>query len=127
MTVFAASDALANTGIDWGLLQARVPVDQVSVYAGSGMSQLDGSGNGGLVKARYNGRKVTSKNCPFGFAEMPADFINAYVLGSLGTTGTSMGACASFLYNLRQGIHAYCILRVVAELRKPGCFYHLDM
>ncbi|MDG2036209.1 MAG: beta-ketoacyl synthase, partial [Pseudomonadales bacterium] len=39
-----------------------------------------------------------------GFAEMPADFINAYILGSLGTTGTSMGACASFLYNLRQGI-----------------------
>ena len=104
MTVFAASDALANTGIDWEVLQARVPVDQVSVYAGSGMSQLDANGNGGLVKARYNGRKVTSKYCPFGFAEMPADFINAYVLGSLGTTGTSMGACASFLYNLRQGI-----------------------
>jgi acetoacetyl-[acyl-carrier protein] synthase len=105
MTVFAASDALANTGIDWDLLQSRVPVDQVSVYAGSGMSQLDASSNGGMVKARYNGRKVTSKYCPFGFAEMPADFINAYVLGSLGTTGTSMGACASFLYNLRQGIN----------------------
>ena len=104
MTVFAASDALANTGIEWELLQSRVPVDQVSVYAGSGMSQLDANGNGGMVKARYNGRKVTSKYCPFGFAEMPADFINAYVLGSLGTTGTSMGACASFLYNLRQGI-----------------------
>jgi acetoacetyl-[acyl-carrier protein] synthase len=74
------------------------------VYAGSGMSQLDNYGNGGMVRARYNGRKVTSKYCPFGFAEMPADFINAYVLGSLGTTGTSMGACASFLYNLRQGI-----------------------
>ncbi len=105
MTVFAASDALANTGISWELLRNKVPVDQVSVYAGSGMSQLDGSGNGGMVKARANGRKVTSKYCPFGFAEMPADFINAYVLGSLGTTGTSMGACASFLYNLRQGIH----------------------
>jgi acetoacetyl-[acyl-carrier protein] synthase len=105
MTVFAASDALASTGIAWEDMQARVPVDQVSVYAGSGMSQLDASGNGGMVKARYNGRKVTSKYCPFGFAEMPADFINAYVLGSLGTTGTSMGACASFLYNLRQGIN----------------------
>jgi acetoacetyl-[acyl-carrier protein] synthase len=105
MTVFAASDALANTGISWELLKSKVPVDQVSVYAGSGMSQLDASGNGGMVRARANGRKVTSKYCPFGFAEMPADFINAYVLGSLGTTGTSMGACASFLYNLRQGIH----------------------
>jgi acetoacetyl-[acyl-carrier protein] synthase len=105
MTIFAASDALSNTGIDWETLSARVPVDQVSVYAGSGMSQLDANGNGGMVKALYNGRKVTSKYCPFGFAEMPADFINAYVLGSMGSTGTSMGACASFLYNLRQGIN----------------------
>ncbi|MEP5766492.1 MAG: beta-ketoacyl synthase [Halieaceae bacterium] len=104
MTVYAASDALGSTGLDWDALRGQVSPDQISVYAGSGMSQLDANGNGGLVKARYNGRKVTSKYCPFGFAEMPADFINAYVLGSLGTTGTSMGACASFLYNLRQGI-----------------------
>jgi acetoacetyl-[acyl-carrier protein] synthase len=105
MTVFAASDALGSSGLDWETLRRLVPVDQVSVYAGSGMSQLDDNGNGGLLKARYNGRRVTSKYCPLGFAEMPADFINAYVLGSLGSTGTSMGACASFLYNLRQGIH----------------------
>ena len=104
MTIFAASDALASSGLDWDELRRRVPADQVSVYAGSGMSQLDANANGGMVKSRYNGRKVTSKHCPFGFAEMPADFINAYVLGSLGTTGTNMGACASFLYNLRQGI-----------------------
>lgn len=104
MTVFAASDALGSAGLDWDDVRARVPVDQVSVYAGSGMSQLDANGNGGLLKARYTGRKVTSKYCPFGFAEMPADFINAYVLGSLGSTGTNMGACASFLYNLRQAV-----------------------
>jgi acetoacetyl-[acyl-carrier protein] synthase len=35
---------------------------------------------------------------------MIADFINAYVLGSVGTTGANVGACATFLYNLRQGI-----------------------
>jgi acetoacetyl-[acyl-carrier protein] synthase len=35
---------------------------------------------------------------------MPADFINAYVLGSLGATGATIGACATFLYNLRQGV-----------------------
>ena len=50
------------------------------------------------------GQRVTSKFCPLGFAEMPADFVNAYVLGSLGSTGASLGACASFLYNLRNGI-----------------------
>ena len=104
MTIYAASDALANTGISWEILSRRVPVDQISVYAGSGMSQLDGSANGGMVSARANGFRVTSKYCPFGFAEMPADFINAYVLGSMGATGASMGACASFLYNLRMGI-----------------------
>ncbi len=35
---------------------------------------------------------------------MPADFLNAYVLGSVGGTGAALGACASFLYNLRLGI-----------------------
>lgn len=104
MAVYAASDALGGSGLNWDALRAMVPADQISVYAGSGMGQLDANSNGGMVKARYNGRKVTSKHCPFGFAEMPADFINAYVLGSFGTTGTNMGACASFLYNLRQGI-----------------------
>ena len=104
MTVFGASDALASVGIDWDVLSQAVVADQVSVYAGSGMSQLDANANGGMMSARFNGKRATSKQCPFGFAEMPADFINAYILGSLGTTGTSMGACASFLYNLRQGI-----------------------
>ncbi|TNF32571.1 MAG: beta-ketoacyl synthase [Gammaproteobacteria bacterium] len=104
MTVYGASDALGVLGIDWEAIRARVPADQVSVYAGSGMSQLDPNGNGGMMTARLMGKKVTSKHCPFGFAEMPADFINAYLLGSLGNTGTSMGACASFLYNLRMGI-----------------------
>jgi len=33
---------------------------------------------------------------------MPADFINAYILGSVGTTGAISGACASFLYNLQK-------------------------
>ncbi len=104
MTVYAASDALASIGLDWDTVRGMVPVDQISVYAGSAMGQLDGAGSGGMLKARYIGQRVTSKYCPLGFAEMPADFINAYVLGSLGSTGASLGACASFLYNLRHGI-----------------------
>ncbi|ROS05065.1 acetoacetyl-[acyl-carrier protein] synthase [Sinobacterium caligoides] len=104
MTVFAASDALGSLGIDWSELQQQVPADQISVYAGSAMGQLDGNGYGGLLNSRALGKRVTSKQCALGFAEMPADFVNAYVLGSMGTTGTSMGACASFLYNLRHGI-----------------------
>lgn len=105
MTVYGASDAINSMGIEWSLIRSKVAPDQISVYAGSGMSQLDANGNGGMMMSRLNGKKVTSKHCPLGFAEMPADFINAYLLGSIGTTGTSMGACASFLYNLRTGIH----------------------
>ena len=104
MTVCAASDALGNLGIDWDLIQRRVPADQISVYAGSAMGQLDSAGAGGMLKARYNGKRVTSKYCPLSLAEMPADFINAYVLGAMGATGATLGACASFLYNLKNGI-----------------------
>ncbi len=104
MTVYAASDALGSLGIDWDTVRQHVGVDEVSVYAGSAMGQLDSAGTGGMLKARYNGQRITSKFCPLGFAQMPADFINAYVLGSMGTTGASLGACASYLYNLRQGI-----------------------
>lgn len=104
MTVYGASDAIQSVGIDWDQIRSKVSPDLISVYAGSGMSQLDANGNGGMMMSRLYGKKVTSKHCPFGFAEMPADFINAYLIGSVGNTGTSMGACASFLYNLRMGI-----------------------
>lgn len=104
MTVYAASDALGSLGLDWDTVCQKVAVDQISVYAGSAMGQLDSAGAGGMMKARYIGQRVTSKYCPLSLAEMPADFINAYVLGSLGSTGASLGACASFLYNLRHGI-----------------------
>lgn len=104
LTVFAASDAINSLGIDWEVVKQRVSADQIAVYAGSGMSQLDYNGYGGMLQARLLGKKVTSKQLPLGYAEMPADFINAYLLGNLGTTGTNVAACATFLYNLRQGI-----------------------
>ncbi len=104
MTVFAASDAINSLGMGWNHIIRHVAPDQVSVYAGSGMSQLDYNGYGGMMQARLVGRKVTSKQLPLGYAEMPADFVNAYLLGNLGTTGTNVAACATFLYNLRQGV-----------------------
>ena len=36
--------------------------------------------------------------------EMSADFVHAYVLGSMGVTGNHTGACATFQYNLSMGI-----------------------
>jgi len=104
MTVFAASDALGNLGLDWEEVRRRVRVVEISVYAGSAIGQLDPAGTGGMLKSRYIGQRVTSKHCPLGFAEMPADLINAYVLGSMGATGATLGACATFLYNLRNAI-----------------------
>ena len=104
LTVFGASDALNSLGITWDRVRQLVPADQISVYASSAMGQLDTNGSGGLLQAGLMGKRVTSKNLPLGLAEMTADFINAYILGSVGTTGANIGACATFLYNLRQGI-----------------------
>jgi len=105
MTVYAASDALGNLGLSWDTVADKIAADHISVYAGSAMSQLDANSNGGLMASRYQGKRVTSKHVAMGLAEMPADFVNAYVLGNVGTTGHNMGACATFLYNLRQGVH----------------------
>ena len=104
MTIFAVSDALLSMGIDWDVIRQHVPADQIAVYAGSGMSQLDFNGNGGMMQSRLLGKRVTSKQLPLGLAEMAADFINAYVLGSTGKTGCSLGACASFHYSLSQAV-----------------------
>lgn len=104
MTVYGASDAIQSMGIEWSEILKHVAPDQVAVYAGSAMSQLDYNGSGGMLQARLRGKKVTSKQCALGFCEMPADFINAYILGSVGSTGTGAGACATFLYNLRLAV-----------------------
>ena len=105
MALYAASDALGNMGLDWQMVADRVPADAISVYAGSAMSQLDVHGNGGALSSRYQGKRITSKQVTLGLAEMPADFVNAYVLGNLGTSGHNMGACATSFYNLRLGVN----------------------
>lgn len=104
LTVYGASDAINSLGIDWETVRSKVPADQISVYASSAMGQLDTNGTGGMLQASLMGKRVSSKNCALGLAEMTADFINAYILGSVGCTGANIGACATFLYNLRQGI-----------------------
>jgi acetoacetyl-[acyl-carrier protein] synthase len=104
MAIFAASDALGSMGIDWATVCGQVAPDQIACYAGSALSQSDEDGNGGMLGARYRGKRVTSKQLPFGLLDMPADFVNAYVLGNVGSTGGYAGACATFLYCLRQGV-----------------------
>ncbi|MDR5868332.1 beta-ketoacyl synthase [Halomonas koreensis] len=104
MTVFAASDCLGDSGLSWDALRDRLDPDQVAVYAGNSIGQLDDEGWGGLLKSFVSGKRATSKQMPLGYGQMPADFLNAYVLGSVGGTGAALGACASFLYNLRLGV-----------------------
>jgi acetoacetyl-[acyl-carrier protein] synthase len=104
MSVVAATDALRSTGIDWQTIVSHVQPDEVAVFSGSIMSQLDENGFGGLMQSRLKGNRVSAKQLPLGFNSMPTDFINAYVLGSVGTTGTVTGACATFLYNLQKAI-----------------------
>ncbi|MCK2183890.1 beta-ketoacyl synthase [Halomonas getboli] len=104
MAIFAASDCLGDSGLAWEALHDRLDPDQVAVYAGNSIGQLDDDGWGGLLKSFATGKRATSKQMPLGYGQMPADFLNAYVLGSVGSTGAALGACASFLYNLRLGV-----------------------
>ena len=101
MTVYAASDALNSTGLDWESLCRQLPPGAVSVYAASALGQVDQLAYGGLLQARSKGRRVSARCLPFGLPDMTADFVNAYVLGNLGSTAAVLGACATFLYNLR--------------------------
>ncbi|MBT3425526.1 MAG: beta-ketoacyl synthase [Gammaproteobacteria bacterium] len=104
LTVYGASDAIQSLGIPWQAVKDKVPADQFSVYASSAMGQLDNNGSGAMLQSTMMGKRVSSKNCALGLAQMTADFVNAYVIGSVGSTGANVGACATFLYNLRQGI-----------------------
>ena len=104
MTIFGASDALLSTGIPWASIRDHIRPDELSVYASSALGQCDSDSLCGLMQAPCLGKRPTSKQAALSLAEMPADFINAYVLGSVGGTAGVMGACATFLYNVKQGI-----------------------
>lgn len=123
MAVIGASDAIQSIGIDWQTIADAVKPDQVGVYASNVMSQMDEFGFGGLLQARLKGGRVSTKQCPLGLNTMPADFVNAYILGSVGHTGAVVGACASFLYNLRAAVEdiasGKCRVAVVGNSEAP--------
>ncbi len=104
LAVYGASDALRSTGIPIERLKEVVPPDQIAVYSASAMGQLDNEGYGGLFQSPMCGKRPSSKNVPLGLCEMPGDFVNAYVFGSVGGTGGMVGACATYLYNVRHGV-----------------------
>ena len=104
LAIIGASDAINSMGIDWQRVLDSVSPDEIASYSSSVMSQLDPNGLGGLMQSRIAGERASTKQLPLGLGSMPSDFINAYVLGNVGSTGTMVGACASFLYNLRAGV-----------------------
>lgn len=105
LAIVGASDAVHSLGIDWQTVVDAVNPDEIGVYASNAMSQLDENGFGGMLQQRLKGGRVSAKQCPLGLNTMPADFINAYVLGSVGQTGAIVGACATFLYNLQAAVN----------------------
>ena len=104
MTIYGASDAIRSTGFTVDELKSLVSPDQIAVYSGSAMGQLDNEAYGGLLQNPLTGRRPSSKHCALGLPEMAGDFVNAYVLGSVGETAGIIGACATFLYNVKRGI-----------------------
>lgn len=104
LAVYGASDALNSIGIEWDEILTHIKPDEVSVYGGSALSQIDENSLAGIVGQPLMGNRINSKMMALSLAEMPADFINSYIINSVGTTGNNIGACATFLYNLRQGL-----------------------
>ncbi|MGB5995763.1 MAG: beta-ketoacyl synthase [Marinomonas sp.] len=104
MTVYGASDAVQSSGIDWEVIRSKVAPDQMAVFAANSIGQMDDLGFGGMLKSALIGKRTTSKHLPLGYAQMPADFVNAYILGSVGSVGTSIGACATYFFNLEKAV-----------------------
>lgn len=104
LALYAAADALGSLGMSADELKQVLCPDDIAVYMGSTAGQMDMEGFGGMITSAYQGQRNTSRQLPMGISTMPADFINAYLLGNAGSTGSNNGACASFLYNLRMGL-----------------------
>ncbi len=101
MTIFGVTDCLKNMGKDWDTeIKPLLNPKKIGVFSGPAIGQLDYEGMGGLLQSRKIGKRASSKHLSMSLIGMSADFINAYVIGSLGKTGTVAGACATFLYNL---------------------------
>ena len=123
LNVYGASDAVQSVGIPWERFRKHVRPDEFAAYSGSAMGQLDNCGNGGMMQAPMMGKRPTAKQAALGLPEMPVDFVNAYVIGSVGQTAGVIGACATFLYNLKAAVDEIragrCRVAVVGGAEAP--------
>ncbi|MDC9595574.1 beta-ketoacyl synthase [Xenorhabdus anantnagensis] len=104
-TIFAATDAIKSCGLDWDEVLSLVEPDKIGTYSASLTGQMQKEGFGGMMGNRLRGERSNSKNLALGLNSMSTDFINAYVIGSVGTTFSTTGACATFLYNLKSAVN----------------------
>ena len=104
MSIVGMSDALSDTGLDLRGIIDQYGRHKVGCFAGCAVMNMDRYSGDGLFASHPLGQRATSKQISFTLPEMPADFINAYVTGSLGITGHFIGACATSLYNLNAGV-----------------------
>ena len=104
MTIFGLSDAVMSLGLPWEEILLKVPRQKISCVSGCAVAQADKYGMGGMFQAPMAGSRITSKHMALSLGEGSADFSHAYVLGSMGSTGSYTGACATFQYNLKLGI-----------------------
>ena len=104
MTVFGLSDAVLSLGLPWEEILSKVPRQKISCVSGCAVAQADKYGMGGMFQAPLADSRITSKHMAMSLGEGSADFGHAYVLGSMGSTGSYTGACATFQYNLKLGI-----------------------
>ena len=98
-----ASDAPQSSGISIDELKSAVRPDEFAVYSGSAQGQLDDESMAGLCGFPLRGKRTTSKHLDV-VGRDAGDFVNAYVLGSVGSTGAVIGACATYLYNLQAAV-----------------------
>ncbi|AYA42230.1 beta-ketoacyl synthase [Xenorhabdus nematophila] len=119
LTIYGASDLLNSIGISWSDITALVEPDLISVHASSALGQIDRFSLAGLLGNPLNGSRISSKMLPFSTPDMPASFINGYIINNIGGTSASIGACASFLYNLKQGVND--IKQGKAKVSLIGC------
>ncbi len=104
MSILGASDAINSIGIPWQTILDSIHPDEIAVFASSCLGQLDEYSLAGYLQARLKSSRPSTKQMAFSFTSMPTDFVNAYVCGTVGTTGAVAGACATFLYNLRLAV-----------------------
>jgi acetoacetyl-[acyl-carrier protein] synthase len=104
MAVMGIADAFSDCGFDVRAAIDSYGRDKSGCFAGCAVMNMDRFSGEGLMAAHPLGKRASSKNISFTLPEMTADFINAYVTGSLGISGHFIGACATSQYNMNAGV-----------------------